>query len=301
LENGVVYLFNFDKDDYDNLYVEQKALAYSHLVKLTWKEKQDLFLELKNYKRYIVLLKRYLNYVYSAAVLCKDKNFLHKDFGMVYGNLGVSPYIVSLRILREKIAADNINEIAPIVDKLLTRMKRFASYTDAQYKSNFFSFLESIAYFYSDLQKWFFHVLLKKHRSILEKILGTGSEDLNEVQALSYADFLFSLEEEVLYVPDHSIAANARLKRQKGLFLISGSQERIATSNYHKLTIARSAKKEILKQLKKNRFSKKDCLCPFKEKRCKVCSCRNGFRFESVYGDLYGQSKAIKFVEDMQK
>ena len=99
----------------------------------------------------------------------------------------------------------------------------------------------------------------------------------------------------MFYAPDYSIAANKRLIKQKGLFLISGSEERVATKNYHKIMIDKQAKKTILEQLKTNIYAVPKC--PWRKKKCKICSCKNGFSFATVYGDLFGQAKAIEFSE----
>jgi len=301
-KNGVVYLFSFDENDYDNLYAEQKVLAYSHLVKLTGKEKENLFKTIKDYKRYIELLKRYLDYVYGKACLCEDKNFLHKDFGGIYGHLyddeNGSPYIDSLKILKEKVKANRIDGIDRIIDKLMKEMELFVSLSDVDYAKHRALFLHLTNNFYKDIQVLFFRALLKKHEKILEKILGK-SKFSDEARDVCYADFLFSLDEEVLYVPDYSISANARLEKQKGLFLISGLRERIATKLYHKLTIDKFAKEEIFRQLGAPDLPK--VTCPRRKSICKVCSCKNGFSFEAVYGDLYGQSKAIESFENAKK
>ena len=303
LEDGVVYVVYISEREYDNLYHEQKALAYSNLVKLNINDKNLLINKLTDYKRYLSLLKRYLDYVYRVAYLCSDENFLHKDFGSLYGSLYKdqfdSPYIDSLRILRKKARANSIDaEIVDIISELIKTMKVFVSYTDVEYKKNRALLLLFLTGYYSDIQPMFFLELVKKkeHRDILEKIFGKFQvvlDDEAKTRDFYYSDLIFSLDKEILFEPDYSISANARLKRQKGLFLISGLQEQIATSRYHKLIIKKDAKREILDQLRNKKGFENEHLCPLKETECTFCSCENGFTFENVYGDLYGQGKAI--------
>ena len=295
IENGVVYLFAFDEKDYDNLYAEQKVLAYSHLVKLDHDGKKELFEALEDCKRYITLIERYLNYVYSAAVVCENKNFLRKDFGY---ELDESPYIDSLSILLRKAKNPKVSSgIDKIINSLIGQMRVFVSYTNDDYKTNYALILFCLRHLFGELKPRFLHAVFGNERlkEICEKIFGKGMLG-NKAYDICCADFLFSLEKEMIYIPEHAIAANTRLIKQKGLFLISGSEGRIATEKYHKLTITKSAKEKIFTQLKEKSFDQS--ICPWQNISCRICSCEKGFSYEAIYGDLHGQSKAIEMEEE---
>ncbi|MCL2079083.1 MAG: FRG domain-containing protein [Oscillospiraceae bacterium] len=188
IETGVVYVFSFDVEEYDSLYTEQKALAYAHLINLNKIEKNDLFQALNDCKRFITLLKRYLNYVYSVVLMCKNKNFMGKTFGCY--NLDESPYITSLKILREKAAKKGINGIVDIIDSLIGQMNQFVFFSDEQYKDNYATILSYVVNFYDNLPLHFFYIIKENYGKLLQKLFGNAKKT-SVVRDICYADFCF--------------------------------------------------------------------------------------------------------------
>ena len=318
--DGVIYVFPYQSYDYNSLFEEQKVLFLSHLVKLSKPEKDKLFLVVGILSRYNDLLQRYCNFIYRAVFICPKENFLSDDFSDLYSE-NKNPYVESLDILIKKISeldedcypesqnAYLLEEYFPyikeciieIVAKIKVAINKFTKYEDEVYSSKRVEIATYLKCFYLGLDEEFFNLARSafqiKGDEILEKLFGDITLNDRNINLL-YASFLFGIGNEALFVPDYSMAANARLKNQKGLFLISGCEGRISTDLYYKFSVNKEKKDEIRKALsKKSELEGLTHVCPARKMECRNCY-KNGINFQSVYGDLYGISKYIDKCHD---
>jgi hypothetical protein len=316
--DGVIYLFPYDNFDYDSLFENQKTLLLSQLVKLSQCEKMNLFLVLNIINRYNHLFKRYLDYIYRTLMYSPKMNFLHNDFtGLYHGQ--TNPYIEALDTLVFKIEAldadcfeechlsaehfkSMIKGLVLIVNKLKDIIDLYREHSDQRYQTERSEIALYLKSYYYDLDRQLFKLMrhILREDGILEKLFGDLIINQDKTELL-YASFLFDMGSESLFVPDYSMSATARLEMQKGFFLISGSEGKIATKLYYKLIIDKSGKEDILNILNdlkclKNReaFNVAEYICPLKSLRvgeeCEKCF-EDGISFMSLYGDLYGISK----------
>ena len=312
--DGVIFAFPFQKSDYDSLFDHQKALFLSHLVKLPKEGKDTLFSVANICMRYNKLIKHYLDYIYRAVHICPEKNFLKKDFGGIYASNSENPYLKSLTTLQEKIYAIESNDtgileadlnciksgICQVLESLKDGMDTFVEDDDKAYNPMLVaSYLKG---FYSDLDNGFYEIIRETlyNKGILEILFGDIS-GVDSLRDLVYAKIIFELGSESLFVPDYSLAANARLIKQKGMFLVSGCEGKIDTKLYYKLVVDSGSKEDILNKLRdKKELEKITRTCPNKNVRCTAAhECfKDGISFKSVYNDLYGHGRHVEKCHD---
>jgi hypothetical protein len=313
-ENGVVYVFPFTDRERSSRFFGDKAEVFSQLVHLSDGEKTLLYKKIKRYKREIALLKRYFNYIYSLASICDKENFLRADYTIPA--FTESPYVTSLKERRKKIAGrENKGKYLPeavfLYDNVIQLIENFANYSDADYIKNRTYLLKLIDSQYKLLKPMFYNLICnceddkceddEKNKircdDIIYKLFGFNDE-ANVAIDLFYAEILFSIDEELPFMRDLS-EFNKRLKRQKGMFVISGLHSKVNTAMYHKIIISKENKAEIFEKLKKSEFTRE--YCPWRNDECSSCSCEDGFSFVPVYGDLYGQGRAIEKYKNIVK
>ncbi|MCL2364117.1 MAG: FRG domain-containing protein [Defluviitaleaceae bacterium] len=330
-KDGVLFIFPIQKADYNNLFEQMRILFLSHFVKLT-KEEQDTFFEIINVcARYKKLYARYINHIYCDVALSGTIKILKNKHYELYKYIGKNPYITALEVLINKIEAlepscfnkgdlispymNNIkNQLVDIFNNLKIGVEDFVDDNDEGWTAGFvLAYLKNL---YSNLNTTFYNlmnkILLKTKdktvcdgEKIINKLFGEASED-NPIRISTYANLIFGLNEESLFIPDYSISANTRLIKQKGMFLISGSEGKIDTKLYNKLIVDKHYKEAILSELSSKISESR--LCPNRKNDdevpidCMESNCyEQGIRYLSVYGDLYGLSKYIENCNNYNK
>ena len=188
----------------------------------------------------------------------------------------------------------------------------FSLCTDNGYRKKRIGMLTQLKILYNEIGVHFFELAKEvfefEQPHIFRMLFGRIGAD-KEIEEIIYSKLLFEMGEECLYLPDYSISANRRLIDQKGLFLVSGSGDRVATRLYYKLIVEKGSKHRILHELAHIHERKRITWnCPLKESTLKdsekeklLCDAKKchdkGICYLSAYGDLYGQSEYIKKCE----